>query len=135
MVHRLMGMVVDGKDPLAMRVSLREAPTVCDLCNDYLERHARPHKRLLCVKDDESMINTYINPKLGNRKIASVGRRDIDKIHQSLKAHPYRANRVYALMSKMFNLASNGSGLTVIPPRALKNSQKKNENAGYRPMN
>ena len=101
----LKGRIAKGQDPLEMRVSLREAPTVRNLCEDYLERHARPHKRPRSVRDDQSMIESHIVPKLGSLKVAAVGRRDIDTLHQSLKKHPYRANRVLALLSKMFNLA------------------------------
>lgn len=32
-------------------------------------------------------------------------RRDIERLHQNLKSTPYRANRVLALLSKMFSLA------------------------------
>jgi integrase len=57
------------------------------------------------VRDDRSMLTNNILPALGARKVADVRRRDVEALHQSLKATPYRANHVLALLSKMFNLA------------------------------
>lgn len=101
----LRGRVAGGQDPLEARRDAREAPTVNELCDDYLDRHARPKKRPKSVKGDEQLIRTYIRPKLGSRKVAAIGRRDVDELHQSLKTHPYQANRLLALVCKMFNLA------------------------------
>jgi integrase len=51
------------------------------------------------------MIDNVILPKLGSLSVASVSTRDIESLHGLLKATPYRANRVLALLSKMFSLA------------------------------
>jgi integrase len=101
----LRGTIVAGKDPLEARHQAREAPTVAELCDDYMERHARPKKRKTSADGDESLIRLYIKPRLGNRKVLAVGRRELDELHQSLKDRPYQANRVLALLSKMLNLA------------------------------
>jgi len=37
--------------------------------------------------------------------VTAIGRRDLDEIHQALGKHPYQANRLLALLSKMFSLA------------------------------
>ena len=79
---------------------------MADLCERYLERHAIPHKRESSVKDDRSIINRTIKPRLGKRRVAEVMHDDIDRLHQSMKATPYQANRTVALLSKMFSLAS-----------------------------
>ena len=51
------------------------------------------------------MIDRVICPKIGKHRLKAVGRLDIEVLHTSLKATPYTANRVLALLSKMFNLA------------------------------
>ena len=76
-----------------------------ELCDDYLDRHARPKKRPGPVKGDELLIRLYLRPKLGSRKVAAIGRRDLDELHQALRDRPYQANRLLALVSKMFSLA------------------------------
>ena len=103
--------LVKGIDPLAERERARlaaraerEATTVSDLCDRYAEDHL-PRKRPSSQRDDKAMIETIIRPRLGKAKIESVQYTDIDKMHRDLKATPYRANRVLALLSKMFSLA------------------------------
>lgn len=44
-------------------------------------------------------------PSLGSLKVAHVSRRDIESLHLRLKDTPYQANRVVALLSKMFSFA------------------------------
>ena len=51
------------------------------------------------------LLENNVLPKLGNRKVIDVTRRDIENLHRSLKRAPYRANRALALLSKMFSLA------------------------------
>lgn len=97
--------VLEGQDPLQERRQTRAAPTVADLAKDYLERHARLHKRASSVADDVDMLRQKALPALGTKKVATVSRRDIESLHQALKGTPYRANRVLALLSKMFSLA------------------------------
>ena len=101
---RLRSKVHDGIDPLEERQKTYSEPTVHDLAHDYLERHARPHKRRGSVRNDEQMLNNIVLPKLGDLRVSRVGRRDVEKLHASLKATPYHANRVLSLLSKMFSL-------------------------------
>ena len=94
-----------GGDPLAQKQQRYAAPTVADLARDYLERHAKIHKRVAAANDDAGMLRNIILPKLGKLKVTGVERRDIEELHGKLKDMPYRANRVLALLSKMMNLA------------------------------
>ncbi len=97
--------VSKGGDPAAEKRAARDAPTVRDLAQDYLERHAIPNKRPGSVADDRAMLNRTILPKLGQLKVLAVKRRDIELLHNGLRSTPYSANRLLALLSKMFNLA------------------------------
>ncbi len=101
----LLAQVHGGGDPAGDIKATREAPTVADLAADYLQRHAIPNKRPESVRNDRSMLDRLILPQLGKVKVAAVNRRDIELIHNSLRERPYQANRVLALLSKMFNLA------------------------------
>jgi integrase len=78
---------------------------VADLSTDYLERHAVPKKRPKSVRDDRAMLGNIILPKLGGKKVGSIGRRDIEALHVAMRDRPYQANRVLSLLSKMFTLA------------------------------
>src|SRR4051794_16100155 len=93
-----------GHDPVAERRK-RQAPTMRDLASDYLEKYAGPKKRPKSVRDDRAMLDNVVLPKLGSQKVTAVGRREIEGLHAAMQDRPYQANRVLALLSKMFNLA------------------------------
>jgi integrase len=102
---QLRGRIIDGHDPLAEREQSRTEPTLDDLAKQYLKEYAAHHKRPSSIRNDRDMINKIITPTLGKLRVKSVGRRDVELLHAGLKATPYRANRVLALLSKMFSLA------------------------------
>jgi hypothetical protein len=87
-----------GEDPVEVRKSARRAPSVADLADDYLERHAVPKKRSKSVRDDRAMLDNIILPWLGAKKVPSIGRRDIEAIHVFMNDRLYQANRVLSLM-------------------------------------
>jgi integrase len=94
-----------GQDPLAHRREERASLTVNQLCELYAERHL-PKKRESSQRDDMAIIRTIVIPRLGNMKAAAVRYADIDSLHRDISARaPYRANRVVALLSKIFSLA------------------------------
>jgi len=103
---QLRGRIIDGHDPLEEREQDRTEPTLGELATQYLEQYAAHHKRPTSIRDDRQMIKKVIVPKLGKLRVRSVGKKDIESLHAALKATPYRANRVLALLSKMFTLAS-----------------------------
>ncbi len=101
---RLRREVDQGNDPLGAREAGRAAPTVAELCERYLTEHA---SRKRTEKDDRSMVERIIRPQLGSRKVASITFADIDALHRKATTAngPYAANRLVALLSKMFSLA------------------------------
>lgn len=100
-----LGNVAHGKDPARNRQEDRHAPTMKDLADDYLDRHAIPNKRPKSIRDDKAMLNTVILPRLALMKVREITRRDLETILIAMERTPYRANRVRALLSKMFSLA------------------------------
>ncbi len=101
----LRGRVLDGHDPLEERERERTEPTLGDVATQYLEQYAATHKRQTSLRNDRQMIEKIIVPKLGKLRLKSIGKKDIESLHAGLKSTPYRANRVLALLSKMFTLA------------------------------
>jgi integrase len=91
-------------DPLAQRERALLGETVAELCAAYLERYAKPRKR--SWRDDEQRINKYLIPSWGPLKAAALKRLDVAALHRRVGAmHPYAANRIVELVSKMFELA------------------------------
>ena len=91
-----------GVNPLQKRQEERQGSLIKDLCLAYIERHASKKKS---GKDDISRIERFIIPAWGNLQIINVKRADVVALHIKLGAQGYLANRVYSLLSKMFNLA------------------------------
>ncbi|MEQ8760857.1 tyrosine-type recombinase/integrase [Marinovum algicola] len=95
----------DGTDPARQREEARKAPSLAELADHYLERHAIPKKRPRSVASDKTLLGLHILPTLGSRKVASITRADIANLHHSMQETPGAANRTLALLSKMMNLA------------------------------
>jgi integrase len=98
--------IEDGGDPLADIEDERAAPTVAELCDRFEAEHL-PRKRESTAGDYARMLRLYVRPALGRLKVADVRFEDIDRLHRKVTAadRPYRANRLAAILSKMFALA------------------------------
>lgn len=97
--------VAAGGDPSRTRQQARGAPTVADLCHRFLEDHAACRNKAGTAYNYRRMVERFVLPALGRRRVADVTRSDVEHLHQSLAATPYQANRVVGLVSKMMNLA------------------------------
>lgn len=96
--------VARGEDPQAQRTATREAPSIRDLWGRYETDHL-PRKKASSAKDDRQKWRDHIQPALGRKRVVEVTREHVDRLHKSLADTPYQANRVLALISKLFNLA------------------------------
>lgn len=105
-----------GYDPLHEKQMARTEPTINDLAEEYKER---VKKRPGSLRNDREMLAGIILPKLGKLKVPAVRRRGVEALHQSLKATPYRANRMVALMSHMFTKAIEWKWATGNPVRGI----------------
>jgi integrase len=102
---RLLGMIEDGADPAADKIARREAPTVAELAERFLAEHAAAKRKGSTAAEYKRLLEKMVLPALGNRKAAEVTRAEVARLHHELRAAPYQANRVLAVLSKMFNLA------------------------------
>jgi integrase len=103
-------LVDQGLDPQGDKDEARKAPNVNELADRYLAEHA-PKKR--SGDEDRKMIDLYIRPAIGTLRVVDVKFDDCDKLHRRISTRskrkpsgaPYRANRVAALLHKLFELA------------------------------
>ena len=96
--------ILAGEDPTVERQQQRMAETMADLCRDYIERYAKAHKKTW--KEDQRRIDAHILPAWKNNKVKEISRNMVAQLHRKIgKQGKYEANRVLALLSKLFNLA------------------------------
>jgi integrase len=102
---RLLGLVASGKDPAASKAADARAPTVAGLTARFLAEHVEAKRKPRTAAEYRRLLDKIIVPALGKRKVQNVIRADIAKLHHELRATPYEANRVLAVLGKMFALA------------------------------
>ena len=98
------GRVAEGGDPGQDRQDQREAPTVNELCEHYIEEYAERHKGKRSVEEDRRNIKLHIKPALGRKKVTTATGDDVRQLYRSMRDKPIGANRVLALLRMMFNL-------------------------------
>ena len=93
-----------GTDPAAHRLDTRHGATVADLADEYLTRHAKPHKK--SWPEDQRIITRELLPHWRHRLVTDVTRRDVHALIDAVADHaPVMANRVLALVRGMLNFA------------------------------
>jgi integrase len=82
-----------------------ERDSIDAVCRDYIERHAKPRKRTWAA--DAHKINRVILPAWKGRPATSITRRDCRELVQAIadRGAPIQANRVAALLSRLFRFA------------------------------
>lgn len=95
---------VHGLDPATAKQEDRHAETFAEVAKEYLERHAKPKKK--SWKEDERIINKDLLPEFGKRHARDITRRDVlPFLERKGATAPIMANRVRALLRKIFNWA------------------------------
>ena len=114
-------------DPAAKKRQERMGETFEDLCRQYLERHAKRKKR--SWKEDERRINNVLVPKWGKVRAKDITRAEVRGFLEArAEGAPIEANRVHALMRKIFNWANENDILESSPcyrvPRPSEEQQR-----------
>ncbi|MFI3218026.1 MAG: site-specific integrase [Methylococcales bacterium] len=96
--------LIQNNDPLEAREKERAGNTIKQLCEAYIDRHAVNKKS---ASDDIRRIEKHIIPAWGSLKASVLKRADVAALHAKVGKNngKYEANRVLALLSKMFELA------------------------------
>ena len=119
-----------GADPgvslVQSRKDDREALTVKDLVDEYLERWAKPRKR--SWQEDERILNLDVVPGWGRRKAKDITRRDVLKLLDGIvgRGAPIQANRTLEVVRRMFNFAIERDIIAVSPCYLVKAPSREN---------
>lgn len=95
----------DGTDPAQVKQDGRTAETIADLAAIYIDRYAKKRKR--SWKTDEYLLRAEVLPHWKHRAIVDIRRRDVRALVDGIaeRGAPILANRVTALLSKVFTFA------------------------------
>ena len=96
-----LGEVAKGEDPSTQK---KHSVPFSVLVDKYLERHVS-RKSPKSQKEDIGMINRVLLPTFKDKLLSQVTFDEVQSLHLKFKKEPYRANRLMALLSKMFSLA------------------------------
>lgn len=96
-----------GEDPAADRAEYRASAgdTLRAFGDIYLERHADAHKKASSAKEDRRLLSKHVLPTLGDLRMRDMTTADVVRLTHTLRGTPILANRVRALLSKMFSTA------------------------------
>jgi len=98
--------IAKGDNPAEAMRKFRDEPTLGDLFLDYLERHAKVHKK--SWMEDQKQFNRYMT-KFASRTLSSFQPSDFQRLHHRVgEEHGvYAANRLLSLLRGMFNRAKD----------------------------
>ncbi len=120
-----------GTDPGALHVEKRraerQAETVNDLAEEYLEKWARPRKR--SAHEDERILRKDVLPVWGKRKAKDIRRRDVILLLDGIveRGAPIQANRTLGIVRRMFNFAVARDLLDFTPVSMVRAPAKENQ--------
>jgi len=119
-----------GEDPAALvrtarvakqlkRQADRAAPTIQELAGDFVQLYAKRHKK--SWRADEQMLKSAVLPEWGGIQAKEIRRRDVlDLLDRIAGRTPVRANRILAVIRKMFAWAVDREVLEISPCSGVK---------------
>jgi integrase len=108
-----------GENEVQRRKADRQAETIADLVDAYLEKWARPRKR--SAAEDERILRKDVLPAWGRRKANDVDRRDVVELLDRIvdRGSPISANRTLAVIRRMFGWALSRDMISSSPCSAV----------------
>lgn len=127
--------VASGVDPIEAKREEQRASTTKTfgaLSDRYMAEHARRHKRQRSADEDERNLKKHVLPKWQSRDFRKIRRADVIELLEGIvtAGSPIAANRVQALISKVFTFAMDNLGLEANP--AARIQKRSAENVGRR---
>ncbi len=96
--------IADGINPNEEKRTMREELTFGELFNQFIENHAKPHKKTW--KEDKKQFNRYL-VSWSSKSLSNISKIQVQKLHLEIRDDHgiYAANRLLALLSTIFNKA------------------------------
>lgn len=102
----LLELVANGEDPASDKAAERQAVTFGAFADRYMREHAEREKKPSTVYDDRANLKNHLLPRFASHRLDSITRQDVAKLKSKLSDRPSSANRVLALLSHIYTMAS-----------------------------
>jgi integrase len=102
----ILGAVAHGRDPAGERADERGVPTVAELADQFMAEHVEPKRKPGTAAFYRDILERLVKPEIGTTKSDKVMRSTIAKLHGKLRATPFQANRMLAVVGSMYAFAA-----------------------------
>ena len=102
----ILGAVAHGKDPAGEKIGERGTPTVAELAERFMTEHIEPKRKTGTASFYRDILDRIVKPELGTTKADKVTRSAVAKVHGKLRATPFQANRMLAVVGSMYAFAA-----------------------------
>jgi integrase len=102
----ILGAVAHGHDPAGEKATERDALTISELSARFMAEHVEQKRKPGTAIFYRHLLEKIIRPELGATKADKLTRAQVARLHGSLRATPFQANRVLAIIGSMYAFAS-----------------------------
>lgn len=102
----LRALVKTGIDPQSEKARQREALSVTELAEVFLDNHIGAKRKPKTRTHYEDLLRRLVLPKLGKTKAKDVARADLARLHLVHKDTPFQANRILAVVGSMYGFGA-----------------------------
>jgi len=101
----ILGAVAHGRDPAGEKATERGTLTISALADRFMSEHVEQKRKSGTVAFYRHLLDKIVKPELGATKADKVTRAQVARLHGKLKATPFQANRVLAVIGSMYTFA------------------------------
>jgi integrase len=113
-----LGQIAQGVNPADERRAQHGEQTLAELFKRYMTDYANVHKRT--ADDDQAQFDRHCN-SIKDKRLSAIRRIDVQQLHTGVgKDAPYAANRLLALLSKVFSFAGDVGFVAANPCKGIK---------------
>lgn len=96
-----------GGDPAAERSAVRRQITVATLVDEFIKDHVEVKRKANTAANYAGILRGLVVPEIGPRKVDTITRGALARMHLALKSTPYRANSMIAIVGAMYGYAAS----------------------------
>ena len=101
----LLGDVEKGANPAIERRTRREAPTLQEISQEFLE-YAFAKKKIGTAKGYESALRLHVLPELGSKRLTDIRPTEVERLHAAMTDRRPQANRTLDVLSAVWTWAA-----------------------------